>query len=695
MRLAQAVRPSGIRLGTATSTGATVSLAPHQLATHMQVIGGTGLGKSFFLEGIIKQLILDGRGVGVIDPHGDLYDRLIDFLVCLNAQQPELKLASRVIPFNIAETRHVLGFNPTARNARVMTYQVVALMEAIRKCWGQTSFEATPRLARWLFNTNHAVIESQTTLLQAYDMVDPKPNQYRDAIISRIADPRIKAEWEWIASLRPEKREERLESCFSRIRLFVTHELLRLIVGQYRRTLDFSSVLGGGKIFLVNLARQNAISEDDQHMLGTLLVNEILTAAFGRPKNKRPPFYLFIDEFQHFTTKDMCEILDGGRKFGLHLILAHQHLNQTKLKDPEVYYSALTNARIKAVFGGLIDEDLDVLARELYTGELNPDEIKDEIWAKRWNPVESSRVVYTDSWGSSSGFVSHDSLTSGTHYIPGSEFWSPGTHSYGSGAASGRSSQRGSYDAGSKSEVPFYEFHQSLDLTSRAFRQLEEQIYIKKAQLKRQSRQHSAILIPGKPVQLVKTPGMKDFSEMVNDSQREEFKQACFEAAGCFQSPEGAGREIAALQEKLLSESRIILEFGTDEGSPRTSNRGPKQSIWNRTSADSSGESKLAEQPNKETVPPAQRKRGPKPDSENHLKVARILKKYGDDWTSDLKLGMICEELDRQKVPVNRTWPLRKLAPARSWSRAQENISGLVRKALKDRVKMAKKLGLL
>ena len=77
-------------------------------------------------------------------------------------------------------------------------------------------------------------------------------------------------------------------------------------------------MLGSNKVLLVNLARQNTISDDSQKMIGTLLVNELLTAAFARSKSERTPFYLFIDEIQHFVTKDICEILDGGRKFGLH-----------------------------------------------------------------------------------------------------------------------------------------------------------------------------------------------------------------------------------------------------------------------------------------------------------------------------------------------------------------------------------------
>ena len=152
------------------------------------------------MEGILKELILAGRGVCLIDPHGDLYHRLLDFCAYIDQVKPALKLSRRVIPFDVAETQQVLGFNPVARNARVMTYQVVALMEAIRKCWGQATFQETPRLARWRFNAAYAVVDSKLTLLQTRHLLDTKSNQYRPAIIRRISNPDIKSEWEWLSS---------------------------------------------------------------------------------------------------------------------------------------------------------------------------------------------------------------------------------------------------------------------------------------------------------------------------------------------------------------------------------------------------------------------------------------------------------------------------------------------------------------
>jgi hypothetical protein len=263
-----------------------------------------------------------------------------------------------------------------------------------------------------------------------------------------------------------------------------------------------------------------------------------------------------MDEFQHFASKDICEILDGGRKFGLHLILAHQHLSQLREKEPEVYYSTMTNARTKVVFGGMMDEDLRILADELFTGELDPDEIKDEIWRVALRPVESTRLVRSDSGseggGDSQSSISHESLSE--LYIPDSDFLTVSAGKS-SGVAEGTSSswQR----SHSEALVPWYEYHEESELSSRTFRSLEEQLYIKKAQLKRQTRQHAAVLIPDRSVEFIKTPTLKEF--IVKNRHLEEFKHECFESAGFYKSPVEAEREITTLEAQLLRPESIII----------------------------------------------------------------------------------------------------------------------------------------
>jgi hypothetical protein len=545
---------SGIKVGKTLNTSQPVFVTPKQLSTHMQVVGSTGLGKSYFLEGIIKNLILQGHGVCLIDPHGDLYHRILEFCTYLDQIQPQRKLSRRVIPFDVAEQKQIIGFNPVQRNARIMTYQVLALMEAIRKVWGQDSFQDTPRLARWLFNAAYGVIDANLTMVQTQYLVDPKPSPYREAIAHKISNPRIRAEWEWFSSIKDRDRNEFTESSFNRLQPFVIHEIVRLMLGQQKNTLDFPAMLSGRNILLVNLAKQNTIPEDYQHLIGTLLVNEILTAAFARPRAERTPFYLIMDEFQHFVTKDMCEILDGGRKFGLHLILAHQHLHQLKEKDPEVYYSTLSNARTKVVFGGMADEDLEIMAKEFYVGELNPDEIKDEIWQTKLRPVESTRTTRSSAWGESSGegHVSHSSLNNSDAYIRGSGTWSsPRTESYGTSEGRSDSYQSISASGGSESSVPWYEYHEYKEMSSREFRSLEEQLYKKKAQMKRQPTQHAMVLIPDKRVQQIKAATIKE--HRITDGAKEEFTEACFETSGYYKTPKEADHELTALEDRLLA----------------------------------------------------------------------------------------------------------------------------------------------
>src|SRR6266852_9514541 len=176
-------------------------------------------------------------------------------------------------------------------------------MESIRKCWGQGSFQETPRLARWLFNVAYALVSANVTFVQAQHLVNPSSSPERAAITARIANPRIRGEWEWLEQMKLDRREEKIESTLNRIKPFVEHEVIRPMLGQYTNTLDFPGILAARKILLVNLARQNVISEDNQNLLGTLIVNELLTAAFSRPAEERVPHYLAIDEFSRFTNK--------------------------------------------------------------------------------------------------------------------------------------------------------------------------------------------------------------------------------------------------------------------------------------------------------------------------------------------------------------------------------------------------------
>jgi hypothetical protein len=154
--------------------------------------------------------------------------------------------------------------------------------------------------------------------------------------------------------------------------------------------------------------------------------------------------------------------------------------------------------------------------------------------------------------------------------------------SSGSGSSRSRGHQSSSSSGSTETTVPFYEFHEYQELTSRTFRSLEEQLYLKKAQLKRRPNQHAAVLIPGQQVQLIKVATLRELP--VTEPQCEEFRQRCIESAGCYKFPKQAEAELSALENKLLMEARTTIALQAED-SPKVATIGRKTAqkpIWNR-----------------------------------------------------------------------------------------------------------------
>jgi len=117
--------------------------------------------------------------------------------------------------------------------------------------------------------------------------------------------------------------------------------LLRNIIGQAGKKLDFGEVLEEGKILIANLSK-GALGEENQALLGSLLVTKLQLAAMERVKEEegsREDYYLYIDEFQNFSSsKTLTTILSEARKYRLNLILANQYINQLDRKVKEAIF---------------------------------------------------------------------------------------------------------------------------------------------------------------------------------------------------------------------------------------------------------------------------------------------------------------------------------------------------------------------
>lgn len=287
---------------------------------HIYIIGKTGSGKTTLLRNLIVQHIAQGHGVGVIDPHGDLAEEL------LNHIPP--KRADHLVYFNPGDLEFPIGMNvlgsvkPDERH--LVASGIVSAFKAIwRDSWG-------PRLEYILYNAVSALLECRNqTLLGVNRLLTD--DTYRAKVIRQITDPFIRAFWaEEYESYDERFKREAIAPIQNKIGQFLLNPVVRNILGQVRKKVDLPFVMDNGRLFIANLSK-GQLGHDKANLLGSLLVTQFQLGAMARsmkPEAERRDFYLFIDEFQNFSTDAFASILAEARKYRLCLTLSHQYIDQ-------------------------------------------------------------------------------------------------------------------------------------------------------------------------------------------------------------------------------------------------------------------------------------------------------------------------------------------------------------------------------
>ncbi|HOK35251.1 MAG TPA: type IV secretion system DNA-binding domain-containing protein [Candidatus Pacearchaeota archaeon] len=287
---------------------------------HMYIIGKTGMGKSCLLENMAIQDIQKGRGVGIVDPHGEFAEKVLDFV-------PKNRI-NDVIYFNPADIEYPIAFNVMERVDFSKRHLVSSgLLGVFKKIWPDVW---SARMEYILNNTILALLEVPgTTLLGINRMLSDK--EYRDKIVEKITDPAIKSFWvKEFAQYPPRFREEAVAPIQNKVGQFISSPLIRNIVGQVKSSIDMRKVMDEEKILILNLSK-GRIGEDPSRLLGALLITKLQLAAMSRidiPEEERKDFFLYVDEFQNFATESFATILSEARKYRLSLILAHQYISQ-------------------------------------------------------------------------------------------------------------------------------------------------------------------------------------------------------------------------------------------------------------------------------------------------------------------------------------------------------------------------------
>jgi hypothetical protein len=366
-----------------------INLHPDEFKKHWHLLGSTGKGKTKLLEHIGRTLIDNREGLCLIDPHGDLYQSLRDYLVLK-------RIDHKAIFIDPNNTESMFGINYLERGDHILKdidAHVSMVMRAIAKVFGGENQDTLPRLQHWERNTIHALMEQGYTLVEMLHFLSLTNPEARHKIIEKLIDPYIKLDWHEFEHLKKQEKEIRIESVLNRAAKFVGSQRIRQIVGQSKSTINFRKAMDEGKIILVNLSPMR-ISREAQKMLGVMIVDLIVEAGFSRAniaEERRKPFYLIVDEFGEFVCDDFAFALETLRKYGVFLMLSNQHMDQLKRESSRVYSSVMANCDNKVAFG-ISREDAEVMAKELFTGMIRGDKIKQIIEQTKFEPKETTRT---------------------------------------------------------------------------------------------------------------------------------------------------------------------------------------------------------------------------------------------------------------------------------------------------------------
>jgi hypothetical protein len=285
---------------------------------HVYIIGQTGTGKSTLLRNMILQDIEAGRGVGVIDPHGDLVEEVLEHIPSWRTDD--------VVYFNPCDRDPVAlnVFRASSDNWHLVSSGVVS---AFKKIWGDSW---GPRLEYILYATVAALLQcDNSSLLGVSRMLYDA--RYRVWVVRQIKDPMVRSFWvNEFEGYDRKYRQEAIAPIQNKVGQLFLAPPLRHVLGQVATKINFRFMMDRRRVFLANLSK-GLLGETHSSLLGALLVTGFELAALSRadlPTEQRQDFFLYADEFQHCATDSFTSILSEARKYRLSLTLAHQYLGQ-------------------------------------------------------------------------------------------------------------------------------------------------------------------------------------------------------------------------------------------------------------------------------------------------------------------------------------------------------------------------------
>jgi hypothetical protein len=345
------VRQQGLLLGTNDHAGETVEvrLSAEQRTRHTHIIGASGTGKSTLLFNLIKQDIENGEGVAVLDPHGDLIDKILGII-------PSNRIDD-VVLVDPSDAEYSIGFNILSAHSELeknlLASDLIAVFQRLSSTWGdQMNSVLQNAILAFLESDRRGTIADLRRFL-----IEPA---FRNEFLKSVKDSEVVYYWQ--KSFPHLSGNKSIGSILTRLDTFLAQKPIRHMVSQPENRLDFAQIMDTGKIFLAKLP-EGLLGRENSYLLGTLMVSKFQQIAMSRQAQQiaaRRDYWIYADEFANFITPSMAEILSGARKYRIGLTLAHHELHQLQ-RSPEVASAVMSHPFTRIVFR-VGDDDAKKLA---------------------------------------------------------------------------------------------------------------------------------------------------------------------------------------------------------------------------------------------------------------------------------------------------------------------------------------------
>ncbi len=288
---------------------------------HTYIIGKSGTGKTTLIANMAIDDIRKGRGVAIIDPHGDLCNTILDYI-------PSNRI-NDVCYFNPADPQYVYPLNVLeAQNESQKELVASGVISIFKKLYGNVSWG--PRLEHILRNTLLTLVNTpDTNMTHIVEILTNK--NFREKVIANLKNQTLINFWKnEFEKMDPKFQQESISPILNKVGQFISSTNIRNTIAHAKSKVNITDIMDQKKILIADLSN-GKLGEDNSALLGAMLITQIQLSAMNRvfqTSDERSDFYLYVDEFQNFATEAFIKILSEARKFKLNLIVANQYMAQ-------------------------------------------------------------------------------------------------------------------------------------------------------------------------------------------------------------------------------------------------------------------------------------------------------------------------------------------------------------------------------